>query len=60
MAKKPQPKAPQAEAASDDRITVRLTPELRRKLNNLRRKEDDIPTPVEMVRRLIERAADGE
>ncbi|MGO9171995.1 MAG: hypothetical protein ACLP7P_08535 [Rhodomicrobium sp.] len=52
-------KKPQQETAKDDRITIRLTPELRKALNDLRRKEDDIPTPVEMVRRLIERAAHG-
>jgi hypothetical protein len=46
----------QAETPQSDRITVRLQPEQRRMLNDLRRKEDDVPDAAEMVRRLIERA----
>lgn len=39
-------------------MAVRVAPELRRALMGLRKLEDDSPSESEMVRRLIQRAAD--
>ena len=40
----------------DKGFTVRLDVELSKKLNDLRKSEDDMPGRAEMVRRLIDRA----
>lgn len=42
--------------ANDTQIAVRATTEHLKKLDDLRRKEKDLPTRTEMIRRLIERA----
>ena len=42
--------------ANDTQIAVRTNTDHLRKLDELRRKEKDLPTRTEMIRRLIERA----
>jgi hypothetical protein len=41
----------------DDTLQMRLSPELKATLDDLRRAESDLPSRSEMIRRLIERAA---
>ncbi len=40
----------------DKQISLRIGEEYLRALDDLRRKEDDVPSRTEMLRRLIERA----
>jgi metal-responsive CopG/Arc/MetJ family transcriptional regulator len=40
----------------DERITIRIDKLLLSDLDDLRRKEEDVPTRAEMLRRLIKRA----
>lgn len=40
-------------------LHMRVSPEIVRALDNLRKLEDDFPTRTEMVRRLVERARDA-
>ena len=41
----------------DDTLQMRLSPELKATLDDLRKAESDLPSRSEMIRRLIERAA---
>jgi metal-responsive CopG/Arc/MetJ family transcriptional regulator len=43
--------------AQDAQIAVRISTELLTALDELRRKEKDLPSRAEMLRRLVERAA---
>jgi len=42
----------------DKQIPIRLSTQALAALDDLRRAEDDLPTRAEMIRRLIDRAAD--
>jgi metal-responsive CopG/Arc/MetJ family transcriptional regulator len=43
----------------DTQIAVRISSQLLTALDELRRKEKDLPTRAEMLRRLVERASDA-
>lgn len=45
-----------SEKPKSERFEMRLSPDELAQLDNLRRKEADVPPRAEMVRRLIERA----
>lgn len=46
--------------AQDDILHMRISAELVASLDELRKREDDLPSRSEMVRRLIERAAEAQ
>lgn len=51
----PMSKAPPATTKEELRLQVILTPELRDKLDELRRRDPKLPTRSDLIRRLIER-----